>query len=112
LAHADHPELSMFAEDPFITPPIGAGSVLYDDTMRACAEGGFQPFISQQITDPYMGMMLVAAGGGVAYLADGVTPVVPPGTPFVSLGVDPVCMNHGLACTKRGVSLAPDQFVE
>ncbi|HIW45362.1 MAG TPA: LysR family transcriptional regulator [Candidatus Yaniella excrementigallinarum] len=112
LAHADHPELSMFAEDPFITPPIGAGSVLYDDTMRACAEAGFQPFISQQITDPYMGMMLVAAGVGVAYLPDGVKPVVPPGTTFVSLGGDPVYMNHGLAWSKRGGSVARDAFLE
>src|SRR5699024_7312315 len=56
LALADHPELFMFAEYCFISTPIGAGSVLYGDTKRACAEGGFQYFISQQITVPYMGM--------------------------------------------------------
>lgn len=111
LAQEEHVELSMFAQDRFITPPIAAGSVLYEDTMRACAAAGFQPIISQQITDPYMSMMLVAAGVGVAYLPDGVAPVVPPGTVFVPLEGEPVYMNHGLAWSKRRGSSARDAFL-
>lgn len=111
LAHADRPALSAFAEDDFITPPIAAGSVLYEDTMRACAEAGFQPRIAQQITDPYMSMMLVGAGVGVAYLPDGVERVVPPGTVFVPLGGEPVYMNHGLAWSKNRGSQARDAFL-
>lgn len=112
MANAELPELIQFAEESFITPPISVGSVLYEDTMRACADAGFYPNIAQQITDPYMSMMLVAAGVGIAYLPDGVAPVVPPGTVFVPLGGEPVYMNHGLAWARRGGSQARDAFLE
>ena len=112
LADQDHVELSMFAQDRFITPPIGAGSMLYEDTIRACTEAGFHPIVSQQITDPYMSMMLVAAGVGVAYLPEGVRPVVPPGTVFVPFAGEPVYMNHGLAWSKQRGSAAREAFLE
>jgi DNA-binding transcriptional LysR family regulator len=112
LAEEDHVELAMFADERFITPPIGAGSVLYEDTVRACTEAGFHPIISQQITDPYMSMMLVAAGVGVAHLPEGVEPVVPPGTVFLPLEGEPVYMNHGLAWSKQPGSAARDAFLE
>jgi len=112
LAQQEHVELAMFANDPFITPPISAGSVLYEDTIRACADVGFQPIISQQITDPYMSMMLVAAGMGVAYLPEGVATLLPPGATFVELRGESVFMNHGLAWSRRKGSLARDAFVE
>src|SRR5699024_12563763 len=89
-----------------------AGSVPSASTTRARAVAGFQLFVCQPVTDPYMGMMLGAAGVGVAYLPDGVKPVVPPGTTFVSLGGDPVYMNHGFAWSKRGGSVARDPFLE
>lgn len=111
LAERERVELAMFAEDRFITPPIGAGSVLYEDTVRACTDAGFYPIISQEITDPYMSMMLVAAGVGVAYLPEGVRPVVPPGTVFVPLVGDPVYMNHGLAWSKLRRSPAREAFL-
>lgn len=111
LAGQDRVELSMCAEEHFITPPIGAGSVLYADTIRACTAAGFHPIISQQITDPYMSMMLVAAGVGVAYLPEGVRPVVPPGTVFVPLQGEPVYMNHGLAWSKLRTSPAREAFL-
>lgn len=111
LAGRGHVELSMCAEERFITPPIGAGSVLYEDTIRACTQAGFHPIISQQITDPYMSMMLVAAGVGVAYLPEGVRPVVPPGTVFVPLQGEPVYMNHGLAWSKLRNSPAREAFL-
>ncbi|GAA2041023.1 LysR family transcriptional regulator [Yaniella flava] len=112
MADAERPKLDEFAEESFITPPISAGSVLYEDTIRACADAGFQPYIAQQITDPYMSMMLVAAGVGVAYLPDGIEHVVPPGTTFVPLGGEPVFMNHGLAWSKNRGSQARDAFLE
>jgi DNA-binding transcriptional LysR family regulator len=111
LAEQDDVELSMFAEERFITPPIGAGSVLYEDTIRACTNAGFHPIISQQITDPYMSMMLVAAGVGVAYLPEGVQPVVPPGTRFVPLVDEAMHLNHGLAWSKLRSSPAREAFL-
>ncbi|GAA4114292.1 LysR family transcriptional regulator [Enteractinococcus coprophilus] len=111
LVDQRHVELSMFSEDHFITPPIGGGSALYDDTIRACTNAGFYPIISQQITDPYMSMMLVATGVGVAYLPEGVRPVVPPGTAFVPLEGEPVYMNHGLAWSKIRGSTAREAFL-
>jgi DNA-binding transcriptional LysR family regulator len=112
LADQDHVELSMFAQDRFITPPVSAGSVLYEHTIQACTEAGFHPIIAQQITDPYMSMILVAAGVGVAYLPEGVQAVVPPGTVFLPLEGEPVYMNHGLAWSKQRGSVAREAFLE
>lgn len=116
---ADHPgrdhdrlELSMFADEPFITPPSAAGSVLYADMLRACQDAGFQPIIGQQITDGYMAMMLVAAGMGVAYLPSSVAAVVPPGTVFLPIDDPVVYLRHGLAWAKRPGSEARDVFIE
>lgn len=116
---AEHPlagerelELARLADQPFITPPMAAGSVLYETTIRACNDAGFHPIIAQQITDPYMTMMLVAAGVGVAFLPEGIASVLPPGSVYVPLASQPVYLNHGLAWSKRPGSKARDAFLE
>ena len=104
-------ELSQVANQPFITPPMSAGSVLYETTIRACNDAGFHPIIAQQISDPYMTMMLVAAEVGVAFLPSGVAKVLPPGTVFVPLAGEQIYMNHGLAWSKRPGSQAREAFL-
>lgn len=116
---AEHPlaseaalDLAALADDQFITPPLTAGSALHESTMRACADAGFYPHVAQEITDPYMTMMLVAAGIGVALLPEGIAAVVPPGAVYVPLSGKPHYLNHGLAWSVRPGSLAREAFLE
>lgn len=115
---SDHPQrnnpdvgLADFATERFITPPLAAGSALYEDTVRACHQAGFQPRLAQQITDGYMAMMLVAAGVGVAYLPNSVVDVLPPGTRFLSLAGPEVLLSHGLAWSKRPGTQVREAFI-
>lgn len=101
-------DLAALADESFILPPLSAGSVLYEESMRACSEAGFYPKVAQEITDPYMVMMLVAAGIGVALLTEGISAMLPPGAVYVPLGGEPHYMNHGLAWSIRPGSKARD----
>ncbi|WP_254455733.1 LysR family transcriptional regulator [Paeniglutamicibacter quisquiliarum] len=112
LASKSAVDLADLADDPFITPPLAAGSALYESTMRACADAGFYPHVAQEITDPYMTMMLVAAGIGVTLLPEGIAAFVPPGAVYVPLSGKPHFMNHGLAWSVRPGSLAREAFLE
>ncbi|QSE79373.1 LysR family transcriptional regulator [Rhodococcus koreensis] len=108
---ADHPlasepeiDLRDLAEDGFVTTPLSAGSALQEVAMRACVDAGFRPRVVQEITDPYMILMLVATGVGVALMTSGIAAITPPGTVFVPLTGEPIYMNHGLAWSPRRVS--------
>lgn len=99
----DHPlageaeiELGDLADDGFITTPFAAGSSLQELAMRACLDAGFRPRVVQEITDPYMILLLVSTGVGVALMTSGIAPIAPPGTVFVPLAGEPVYMQHGL----------------
>ncbi len=112
---ADHPlaceeiiDLAMLANDDFITTPLTAGSALQEIAMRACVEAGFRPRVVQEITDPYMILMLVAAGVGVALMTEGVADVTPPGSVFIPLTGEPILMHHGLAWSPRRASVVRD----
>ncbi|MFZ3451864.1 LysR family transcriptional regulator [Arthrobacter sp. 7Tela_A1] len=112
MAGMDAVDLAALADESFILPPRSAGSVLYEGTMRACSEAGFYPKVGQAITDPYMVMMLVAAGIGVAVLTEGVASMLPPGAVYVPLAGKPQYMNHGLAWSIRPGSKARDAVLE
>lgn len=105
---ADHPlagekkiDLRDLADEGFITTPISAGSSLQEVTMRACLDAGFRPRVVQEITDPYMILLLVSTGVGVALMTSGMAPIAPPGTVFVPLAGEPVYMLHGLGWPAR-----------
>ncbi len=113
---ADHPlasepeiDLRDLAEDGFVTTPLSAGSALQEVAMRACVDAGFRPpRVVQEITDPYMILMLVATGVGVALMTSGIAALTPPGTVFVPLTGEPIYMNHGLAWSPAsGLRRAP-----
>lgn len=112
LAGESSLELSMLGDERFITPPLAAGSALFESTIQACADAGFYPKVAQEITDPYMTMMLVAAGIGVAFLPEGIAAVVPPGAVYIPLRGRQYFMNHGLAWSVRPGSLARAAFLE
>jgi DNA-binding transcriptional LysR family regulator len=108
LAGQEAIDLTALADDDFITTPLTAGSALQEVAMRACVDAGFRPRVVQEITDPYMILMLVAAGVGVALMTEGVANVTPPGSVFVPLSGEPVYMNHGVAWSPRKGSVARD----
>jgi DNA-binding transcriptional LysR family regulator len=105
------PTLDQFSGEPFITPPLGSGSALVECTLRACADEGFYPNVAQEITDPYMTMVLVAAGLGVAFLPVGVSSVLPGGAVYIPLHGEAQYMNHGIAWSQRGGSPAREAFL-
>lgn len=112
LATATVIDLTELSEEPFITPPVASGSALYETTLRACSDAGFYPNVVQEITDPYMIMMLVAAGVGLALMPEGMAGVLPPGTVYVPLSGEQYYMNHGLAWSVRPGSQARDAFLK
>lgn len=112
LAGESSLDLAALADESFIIPPISAGSVLYEETARACSAAGFYPTVAQEITDPYMVMMLVAAGIGVALLTEGISMMLPPGAVYVPLAGEPHYLNHGLAWSIRPGSKARDAVLE
>ena len=99
-------DLRELADDGFVTTPLSAGSALQESAMRACVDAGFRPRVVQEITDPYMILMLVAAGVGVALMTSGVADITPPGTVFVPLTGDATYMNHGIAWSPQKMSPA------
>lgn len=114
IVPSDHPFaaqssvlLADLAGADFITTP-DVGSSLRDCTLRACADAGFQPRIVQDITDPYMILMLVAAGVGVAMVTEGIAQVAPPGARYLPLEGDPVLMLHALAWSPTRESTVRD----
>lgn len=101
---SDHPlagrvriDLKELADDDFVSTPADAGSSLQEIAFQACVDAGFRPRIVQEITDPYMMLMLVAAGVGVALMPETMAGLTPPGAVVVQLAGDPVFMNHALA---------------
>ncbi|ROZ99019.1 LysR family transcriptional regulator [Gordonia sp. OPL2] len=117
----DHPlagrtavELSALSDDDFVSTPLNAGSALQEDALRACLDAGFRPRIVQEITDPYMILMLVAAGVGVALMTEGMAKVIPPGAVYVHLTDGTVRMDHGIAWSARPMrsSLARDAVLD
>lgn len=109
----DHPlasrasiDLVELADDGFVSTPLNAGSNLQETAMRACLEAGFRPRIVQEITDPYMIMMLVAAGMGVALMTAGIADMTPPGAVYVPLAGEQRWMQHAIAWSPQRMSTA------
>ncbi|MFV0457875.1 MAG: LysR family transcriptional regulator [Actinomycetales bacterium] len=101
-------DLADLAHEDFVTTPISAGSALQELGQRACVDAGFQPRVVQEITDPYMILMLVAAGVGVALMTEGVAHYLPPGACYLPLAGAEVTMRHAIAWSPRHPSSARD----
>ena len=106
LADREEIELRELADEGFVTTPLSAGSSLQEVAMKACVDAGFRPRVVQEITDPYMILLLVSTGVGIALMTSGIAPIAPPGTVFVPLAGEPVYMQHGLGWSAKRVSPA------
>lgn len=105
-------DLADLAEDDFVTTPAAAGSALHETTIDACQGAGFRPRVTQEITDPYMLLMLVAAGVGVAVMPEGIARLTPPGSVYRPMVQTSAVMRHGFAWSARGGSLVRDAVLE
>ncbi|MGO4145336.1 LysR family transcriptional regulator [Paenarthrobacter sp. YAF11_1] len=110
---ADHPlagqasvELAELAGDPFITMPAAQGSTLREVTFAACAAAGFRPKISQEISDPYTALSLVAGGVGISLMPESIEGIMPAGIVFLPLQGDDVLLFSGLAWNPGAMSPA------
>jgi DNA-binding transcriptional LysR family regulator len=112
LADREEIELRELADEGFVTTPLSAGSSLQEVAMKACVDAGFRPRVVQEITDPYMILLLVSTGVGIALMTSGIAPIAPPGTVFVPLAGEPVYMQHGLGWSAKRVSPAVEVALE
>lgn len=112
LAGEEAVDLADLAEDDFVTTPASAGSALHESMIDACQGAGFRPRVAQEITDPYMLLMLVAAGVGVAIMPEGVARLTPPGSVYLPMAQTSAVMRHGLAWSARDGSLVREAVLE
>lgn len=112
LAREEVVDLADLSEEGFVTTPEFAGSVFRNSTFQLCAEAGFVPKISQQINDPYMALLLVAAGVGVAVTTKGTAMLAPPNTVHVPIKQHSVDLRHGVAWMKGSGRVARDAVLD
>ncbi|MFJ6456270.1 LysR family transcriptional regulator [Paenarthrobacter sp. NPDC091669] len=110
---ADHPlagqatvKVAELAGDPFITMPAAQGSTLREVTFAACAAAGFRPRISQEVSDPYTALSLVAGGVGISLMPESIEGIMPAGIVFLPLQGDDVLLFSGLAWNPGAMSPA------
>ncbi len=101
-------DIAELADQDFITTPVRAGSALQELALQACVDAGFRPRVVQEITDPYMILMLVAAGVGIALMAEGMARFLPPGSRYVPLVGTSARMPHAIAWSLHHRSIARD----
>lgn len=112
LAQDKAVDLVSMAEEPFVSPPASSGSALYETMIQECSAAGFRPRIVQEVTDPSMILMLVAAGVGATLITESMAPMVTSGAVFRPLRDQTAVMRHGLAWSSRGGSPACDAVLE
>ncbi|MFV0462207.1 MAG: LysR family transcriptional regulator [Nostocoides sp.] len=104
LARESSIALIDLADEGFVTTPRSYGSALQETAMQACVAAGFRPRIVQEVSDPYMILLLVAAGVGVALMTRGMASLVPPGARFIPLTDDTAYLLHAIAWSPHRMS--------
>lgn len=111
LAVNDIIDLRDLADEGFVSTPETAGSVYRESMTKLCAEAGFSPRIIQEVTDPYVVLLLVAAGIGVTITTEGLEALTPPGAVHRPICQGSVMMEHGIAWSAGEGSAARDAVV-
>lgn len=112
LAEAETVDLRDLSGEGFISTPASSGSVFRESTLKLCAEAGFAPHICQEVTDPYVALLLVAEGVGVAVMTEGVGPLTPPDSVYRPIRQNSVELNHGIAWVAGAGTPARDAVIE
>ena len=104
-------DLAELSREGFVTTPEFSGSVFRNSTHQLCAEAGFVPKISQQVPDPYLALLLVAGGVGVAVTTQGLGKLSPPNTVAIELRQNSVMLSHGIGWMKGFDRVARDSVL-
>lgn len=111
LAGEDVVDLAELSKEGFVTTPKFSGSVFRNSTFQLCAEAGFVPKISQQVPDPYLALLLVSGGVGVAVTTQGLGMLSPPDTVAMPLKQNSVVLRHGIGWMKGIDRIARDSVL-
>jgi len=89
--------LADLADDGFVTLPQQQGSTTREVTVQACVAAGFRPRVVQEVIDPYLVLLFVAAGLGVSLVPSSLEQIVPPGAIFRPLAGEAPVLEAGIA---------------
>ncbi|MGN6507093.1 MAG: LysR family transcriptional regulator [Tepidisphaeraceae bacterium] len=85
LSRRDVVPLKALKDEPFVLFPRGRVPSFADQVVAACGAAGFQPSVSQEVTELQTGISLVAAGFGVCIVPKAVEKLRRPGLVFRAL---------------------------
>ncbi|BAU96963.1 transcriptional regulator [Corynebacterium suranareeae] len=112
LAGEDVVDLADLSDEGFVTTPEFPGSVFRNSTFQLCAEAGFVPRISQQVNDPYMALLLVEVGVGVAVTTQSTGKLAPANTVTLPIKQCSVELRHGVAWMQGAGRVARDAVID
>lgn len=112
LAGEDVVDLADLSDEGFVTTPEFPGSVFRNSTFQLCAEAGFVPRISQQVNDPYMALLLVEVGVGVAVTTQSTGKLAPANTVTLPIKQCSVELRHGVAWMQGACRVARDAVID
>ena len=105
-------DLADLSQEGFVTTPEFTGSVFRNTTVQLCAEAGFVPKISQEVPDPFLALLLVARGVGVAITTQGTGTLAPQGTVAIPIKQNSANLRHGIAWMKGLDRVARDVVLD
>lgn len=112
LEGEDVVDLADLSDEGFVTTPEFPGSVFRNSTFQLCAEAGFVPRISQQVNDPYMALLLVEVGVGVAVTTQSTGKLAPANTVTLPIKQCSVELRHGVAWMQGAGRVARDAVID
>lgn len=112
LAGEEIIDLAELSGEGFVTTPQFAGSLFRDSTFQLCAEAGFVPRISQQVPDPFLALLLVSGGVGVAVTTRSLGELSPPNTVAIPMKQNSVKLRHGIGWMRGFDRVARDSVLE
>ena len=89
MPHGDQIRLDQLEQDPFILTPRALGPTLFDATLEACRQAGFEPVLGQSAPQVASVLALVAAELGVALVPESMRDASFKGVTYHDLEGDP-----------------------
>ncbi|MCV2216000.1 LysR substrate-binding domain-containing protein [Thauera sp. Sel9] len=94
-------------DHPLVLFPTGARPNFIDKVMTLCHEAGFEPLVSQEVSDAITGVALAAGGFGVCLVPESTTSLALPGVIYKPLTGLPDHAQVDLSCIYRSDDQSP-----
>ncbi|WP_068635113.1 LysR substrate-binding domain-containing protein [Thauera butanivorans] len=94
-------------DHPLVLFPTGARPNFIDKVMTLCHEAGFEPIVSQEVSDAITGVALAAGGFGVCLVPESTTSLALPGVIYKPLTDLPHHAQVDLSCIYRSDDQSP-----